>query len=374
MENDMRSRVETALEFAHDRLQKSLGAIDSDSTDIFPFYEKPDGSWVLAQAANWTAGYFPGQLFLTERISKTGELTDASGPWMDKLRDSLGHIVEIGNRIFHSYGNAYLLTNADKDLDLMVRACEALATKQRPEFGCLDIFDDFGKDGPFRFMVDHLNNLELLFFTAAATDNQEWHELALVHTRKVVDELVRADGSTFQLAHYDQPGGQFIRHVTSQGYSNDSTWSRGQAWAVNGLPMAYQYTQDSALLEASRKVADFYVGRLPESGVPLWDFQLPSDDPRRIEDSSASSMALCGLLRLSGLSQEAGESDRYRTDAERILDGLLTPTYLAEETKHHAILKAGALNVPSQKGIGVGTSWGDYFLVESLVRYLTMFG
>ncbi len=42
-------------------------------------------------------------------------------------------------------------------------------------------------------------------------------------------------GSSFQVVDYNATTGAVIAQRTVQGYSNSSTWSRGQAWGVYGF-------------------------------------------------------------------------------------------------------------------------------------------
>lgn len=42
-------------------------------------------------------------------------------------------------------------------------------------------------------------------------------------------------GSSFHVVDYDPTTGTVVSQGTVQGYSNSSTWSRGQAWGIYGF-------------------------------------------------------------------------------------------------------------------------------------------
>ena len=45
-------------------------------------------------------------------------------------------------------------------------------------------------------------------------------------------------GSSYHVVEYNQTTGKVIRRRTAQGYANNSTWSRGQAWGIYGFAIS----------------------------------------------------------------------------------------------------------------------------------------
>ena len=85
--------------------------------------------------------------------------------------------------------------------------------------------------------------------------------------------MIRPDYTTFHVAVFDTIDGHFIKGVTHQGYADNSMWARGQAWGIYGYSMCYRETGKAEFLETAEKLADVFIKRLPEDGIPYWDFR-----------------------------------------------------------------------------------------------------
>jgi hypothetical protein len=96
-------------------------------------------------------------------------------------------------------------------------------------------------------------NLELLLHSANLTGNATLRQIAISHADTTMRNHIRPDGkvrklllssergaqsvsgSTWHVVDYDEKTGKIIRKRTVQGYSDGSTWARGQAWAIYGF-------------------------------------------------------------------------------------------------------------------------------------------
>ena len=58
--------------------------------------------------------------------------------------------------------------------------------------------------------------------------------MAISHALETREHFVRPDGSTYHVVEFDPDTGAVERKLTHQGMSAESTWSRGQAWALHG--------------------------------------------------------------------------------------------------------------------------------------------
>ena len=165
---------------------------------------------------------------------------------------------------------------------------------------------------------------------------------------------VRADGSVAQSATYDRQG-RLAGQATIEGSSRDSTWARGQSWAMLGLAQAAHLAGGEFTATAAR-VADWYLDHLPADNVCFWDFDDPAipDAPR---DTSATAIAAASLLKLAAL----GDA-RYREAAERIVDALAE-----RHLTRHGGLSDGCYDQHQNLATASELIWGDYFLLEALL-------
>ncbi|KAK1633801.1 Six-hairpin glycosidase-like protein [Colletotrichum phormii] len=89
--------------------------------------------------------------------------------------------------------------------------------------------------------------------------------------------------STYHVANIDPTTGNLKWRWTAQGYANDSTWARGQSWAILG-----------AFLKAALGTAEYFLYRLDTA--PSSPIQNPIEPLR---DSSAGIITTNGMLVLS---------------------------------------------------------------------------
>lgn len=351
-------------------LAKERAALSEKNTPLnrFPITTAPDGKWKTTLPSGWTSGFYPGLLWLLYEDSGNNfwlrKAVAKQAPLLSQQFNGKTH--DIGFIIFNSFGNAYRLTGNAQYKKAALRAAKTLAARFNPRVGLIKSWD--GKSNVHQTIIDNLMNLEILFWAANNGGDPRLKTIASIHAKNTLRDFLRKDGSTYHVVNYDSASGKIISKTTEQGYSADSTWSRGQAWAIYGFTIAYRETGDKEFLAAARKTADYFLKNLPADNIPYWDFSLTvkMNEPR---DTSAAAIAASGLLELSKYENDASRKNRFFDSAERILLALSSDKYLTnEKSAEQNILRFGTYNRKAGE-FSQGTVWGDYYFLEALSKY-----
>ncbi len=391
--------IQMAEEFAKDQISATLAKLSANTYPYATAREEDGGAWQTR--AVWNRGFFPGMLWHFAEFSGEAPWAAAARSWsqpMEVLKnDTVDH--DLGFLLLPSIGRAESWQGSTDDRAILLTAAESFDQHWMPVVGAYWSFDfngnvkNEGRIGGFKqrqnIIVDSTMNLGLPFWSARNGGPPEHYEHAVSHLRTVIRDLVRADGSTIQVVDYylqdtvDAVSGQ--RHPAGsvrgtygwQGYSHQTTWSRGQAWALCGLAAGYRETGDAEILAVARRVADYWLERVPEDGVPYWDFEagnaalIPSayyatvPAPWDLRDTSAAAVGACGLLELAFLLDNPESAEAYLSGADRILLSLAQPPYLAKGSSLASILAQGCNTFPNGE---IGLAWGDYYFLEAIRR------
>ena len=95
-------------------------------------------------------------------------------------------------------------------------------------------------------------------------------------------------------------------------------------------------------------------------------FQLFPGAPK-IRDASAASVAVCGFQEL--LKHQAGDR-QLQTAVQKLLSRLCSDDYLDHNPNRPGIQKNGMVGDADKMSKNAYTRWGDYYLMEALVREL----
>ena len=173
-------------------------------------------------------------------------------------------------------------------------------------------------------IVDSMMNIAILPWASRVTGDPAYVRLASRHAHRVAELLVRRDGSTIQAVNFDRRSGRVVSFATHQGISKNSTWSRGQGWALYGFAQAAADLRDRGLLRVAERIANYVDHHLPAGGVPRWDYDAPAGAP---VDVSAGVITAAGLEHLVQACRQLGgpcpASKRWASLSHRMLAAAL---------------------------------------------------
>lgn len=311
----------------------------------------------------WTTSFFPGMAYLAyDRTGDEAFLAHAED-YLASFRHRLTHRLHISHDLGFLYTLSsvalYKLTGNEDAKALAQQAADMLAERYNEKGRFIQAWGEVGVGDPYvKIIVDTMLNLPLLFWSA----NPRHHEMAVAHANTCADYLVRADYSSFHTYLMDPATGKAVEGRTHQGFHDDTTWARGQAWVVYGFALAYAYTKEPRFLEVAQKSAAVFLQNLPADHVPYWDFTFTDAVPD-VRDTSAASIFTCGLLELAKWSTPA-LAESYQHAVWQMVRSLYDH-YFLHDPDRLCVLTDGIYH---RNTGSTGTIWGDYFFYETLVR------
>lgn len=378
--------VAVGFERAEEQLSAQLRQV-LEPTE-FPRTIGPDGKLKTTKKNDWTEGFYPGCLWYVYEYTKKDQWKEAAVRWTESLESlkTMTNHHDIGFLMYCSFGNAYRLTGNEKYKEILVESAKSLCTRFNEKVGCIESWNYRkawnGKDEWFYpVIIDNMMNLELLYFATKVTGDSVYAQVANRHAETTAHNQFRGDYSNYHVVDYDEVTGQVLHKATCQGFSDNSAWARGQAWAIYGYTMAYRETRRKDFLEMAVHTADFWLNHpnLPEDGVPYWDFNAGQKgyvpdwnyDPEAFKviprDASAAAISASAFLELADY---VSDGERYEKEAEKILKTLSSPEYLATPgTNCNFVLKHSVGSIPHGQEIDVPLVYADYYYLEALLRY-----
>lgn len=357
--------------FVAQQVQRMVDTIDAKGKVLVP-RTTVGGKLAYTSTQDWISGFFSGTLWYLYAL--TGEQS-----WREQAEKHTCNLEQvqylkwhhdIGFMIGDSYGNAYRLGQDTASKKVVVQAARSLSTRFRPGAGVIQSWDaDRGWQGKKGWkcpvIIDNMMNLELLFEATKFSGDSSFYKMAVSHADQTLRHHYRADNSCYHVVDYDPATGEVRKRNTGQGYADESSWARGQAWGLYGFTLCYRYTRNEAYLKQAAKIAAYLSAhpRMPEDLVPYWDLDAPNipDEPR---DASAAAVIASALYEL-----DLYTGKNYRRTADRIMKSLSSPAYRAKAGENgNFILMHSVGSIPHNAEIDVPLVYADYYYVEALYR------
>lgn len=319
----------------------------------------------------WTNGFWGGMMWLmyaatgneTYRLTaqRSEALLDKALHRFDELHHDVGFMWHLAS------GASYRLTGDPDSRQRNLYAAATLASRYNVRGDYIQAWNGDGQIG--YSIIDCLMNLPLLYWASNELGVPRFRDIAVRQMDMALRDHIRSDGSVNHIVdhHRDRIGIKQI--LAGQGYSADSCWSRGLAWAIYGSVLSYVYAGKEAYLDAARRTADFFVEHCRRTDyLPVIDFLGPAEPV--YYDSTAGMCAACGILELAKY-VPAEDARRYTQEAICILRACCHEFCDFSEAQD-AVVLMGSERYPhddyGRRGLHIPIIYGDFFLAEALTK------
>ncbi len=362
-----------AMDFAVEQVKDNL----KEFTYSFKKAFSEDGFYKPAPNSSWTTGFWTGQVWLAYEWCRAEELKMAGQIQTQSFLDRIDRKVEVDH---HDMGflyspscvAAYKLAGDEKGKEAAIKAADQLISRFQPVGQFIQAWGPMNQPENYRFIIDCLLNLPLLYWATEETKDQKYREIAEKHIHTAIANVIREDYSTWHTFFMNMETGAPDHGATCQGYRDGSAWARGQAWGIYGCALAYRYTKRPEYIEDFKHVTGYFLEHLPSDLVPYWDLEFGegSMEPR---DSSSASIAACGMLEMAKYLNES-DAACYTSIARKIMESVVEH-YAVRDLKesnglvlHSTYSKKSPYNTCTPEGVDECNIWGDYFYMEALTR------
>jgi unsaturated chondroitin disaccharide hydrolase len=319
----------------------------------------------------WTSGFFPGSLWYLYENSENPKILEYAKLYTDRVEREKyttdNH--DVGFMLYCSFGNGLRLTQEKRYEEVLLTGANSLTTRYNPDIGLIRSWDHSTDRWHYPVIIDNIMNLELFLWAYDYSGNPIFKEIAVSHADKTIEHHFRPDYSSYHVVSYDTILAVPHTKQTHQGYSDESMWSRGQAWGLYGYTYLYRELKDERYLIQAQGIADFLIHHpnMPEDYIPYWDYNAP-DIPNTYRDSSAGSIMASALIELSDFVDES-RAKEYMKVVEKQIRTLASPEYTANLGENGCfILKHGTGAYPFNSEMDVPLTYADYYYLEALIR------
>lgn len=316
----------------------------------------------------WTNGFWPAILWIAYRHTKKSDYK----LWAESCEKKLDEVLKDYYRVDHDAGflwylsavTNYKITGNEESKRRGMVAASFLASRFNVAGKFIRAWSGDNNQG--WAIIDCMMNLPLLYWASETTNDPRFRHIAVAHADMAAREFVRDDGSVRHIVCFDPETGERVGVLGGQGYDENSSWSRGTAWAIYGFALSGKYTGHVKYIETAKRVADFFMAELPKDYIPFADFKTPRGKFDK-KDSTAAAIAASGLLVLSKLVINQGEKQIYEASALKIIKSLYQ-NYLEEDSNEAILIHGNVAYWAEVPDDDLSIIYGDYFFLEALAQ------
>lgn len=355
-------KIDEKLQVEVKRLGDKIPYVPDEKTGL---YQEDKGE---TDPVWWTNGFWAGMLWQMYHATENEvykKAAESNEETLDKAFDiytGLHH--DVGFMWLHTAVANYRLTGNERSKARGLHAAHLLAGRYNPRG---KFIRSWNRDRAGWVIIDSMLNIPLLYWAEDTLGDPRFGYVAQDHADKVMQDIVRADGSVNHIGVFDPTNGDLLETPAGQGYESGSSWTRGQAWAIYGFALSYLHTGKKEYLEVAKKVSHYFISEVAKTNwVPLVDFRAPKEPV--MWDTSAGMCAACGFLEIAKHVPDY-EKELYTDAAVNILQATFEKHGIKELEKDGLIDHATG-SYHDERWTEVPIIYSDYYFVEAILRLL----
>lgn len=372
LETEMLTKNE--IEKAIEKVIKQIDLNMEYFKEKFPYSATKNGVYPIIENIEWTDGFWTGLLWLAYEYTGDGKYKDLANKNVKSFNNRIINNIEVEHHdlgFLYSLSTVagYKLTGSEMAKSASIKAANKLITRYQEVGEFIQAWGEKGNKDHYRFIIDCMLNIPLLYWASEETGDSKYKEIAEKHFNTSCNYVIRDDASAYHTFYMCPETGKPVKGATRQGYNDDSSWARGQAWGIYGLALNYGKTKKEEAIDLYKGMTNYFLNRLPKDNICYWDL-IFNDGDGHVRDSSAAAIAVCGMHEMNKYLKESDESKKiYDLASQNILRSLIE-NYSEKDIKEgKAVLKHGVYSWHSGKGVDEGNIWGDYYYLEALMRF-----
>lgn len=335
----------------------------------FP-YTGDGNKYILTDNTTWVSGYWTAWLWLIYSQSNDPIFREAAEKQFVGYNQRFNtidiHCHDVGVIYDMAAVRGYTVSGEEKWRNIGIRAAAFLSTRFKAEGKYLQAWGmPYSKEPEFnRTIIDSLCCIPLWFWASEILHDDYYKEIACMQADTVMKCLVRPDYSSGHTYYFDTETQAPLRMETAQGAGDDTTWSRGQGWGIQGFPVCYAATGEQRYLDVSLKMLEWYMDALGDDIVPAWDFSKKEEE----KDTSALTLAVNGMLRIAHFDHISDEvKEACMLMAKKSMTKVIKSYGTMDDQEAWGLIREGVYAKPRNAGVNQFMIWGDYYFVENLM-------
>ena len=365
------------------KVDKKLSAVTLRSRDKLVDGVGPDGKTHASMSPNnWTSGFWGGMNVLMYEHTKNEEYLKTAKRSEELLDEGItnfnAHTHDVGF-VWHILSGAlYKLTGDEKSKRRNLFMAATLSSRFIPSSKYIVAWNGNawkwqGRSVANFSIIDTMMNLPQLYWASNMVEDDRFKQVAMLHADMTLNQHIRPDGSVVHIVDHDRRTGECIDTLGGQGYEVGSSWTRGQTWAIYGFALSYIHTGEKRYLDASKRVANYFISNIYDEWIPRSDFRAPRE--LHYYDTSAATIAACGMLELARLVPEY-ESGAYASAAIKILKAVTErftdfdpeTDVMINHCSRHCVIPG--VRDEKQAGAHISLIYSEFYYVEALLKIL----